>query len=182
MWYRNLDEFWFGWMEVGFDWWIMFGMMFGVVWVKKFVIWWRFEGDMKVWRFLVMQIFREWFEGWEIFVMKNEGRRKEKKIRYMMVRGLARAVPTYWIFVVWKAWSSTAVPLQAWAVPRFWHFGLNFFSPFSWILLRQLPTKQLKTNKKAIKCVGCLPRSARLESLDWRLESVLRKDQRDHIV
>jgi len=34
--YTNLDDFWFGWMKVAFDWWIMFGMMFGVVWVKKF--------------------------------------------------------------------------------------------------------------------------------------------------
>jgi len=34
--YTNLDDFWFGWMKVVFDWWIMFGMMFEVIWVKKF--------------------------------------------------------------------------------------------------------------------------------------------------
>jgi len=34
--YTNLDDFWFGWMKDVFDRWIMFGMMFGVVWVKKF--------------------------------------------------------------------------------------------------------------------------------------------------
>jgi len=33
-----------------------------------------------------------------------------------------------------------------------------------------------------IKSVGCLPRSAHLQSLAWRLESVLKKDQIDHIV
>ena len=31
-----------------------------------------------------------------------------------------------------KAWDGTVVPLQARAVPSFWHFGAqNFFSPFS---------------------------------------------------
>jgi len=34
--YMNLDDFWFGWMKVVFDRWIMFGMKFVVVWVKKF--------------------------------------------------------------------------------------------------------------------------------------------------
>jgi len=33
---------------------------------------------------------------------------------------------------VCKAWGGTAVPLQARAVPSFWHFRLKiFFSPFS---------------------------------------------------
>jgi len=54
-------------------------------------------------------------------------------------------------------------------VPRFWRFGSIFFfrfleSVFANYLQNNL--KQRKTNKiKAIKCVGCLPRSARLESL-----------------
>jgi len=34
--YTNLDDLWFGWMNVVFDLWIMYGMMFGVVWEKKF--------------------------------------------------------------------------------------------------------------------------------------------------
>jgi len=186
--FRNLDGFWFGWMKVVFDWWIMFG----IVWVKKFCdlveIWGKYE-CLKV---CGNGGFREWFEGWEMFVLKNEGRRREK-IRYMACRGRARPChyrhgpcqgSGFWGFL-W-AWSGTTVPLQARVVPSFWHWAPNFFSsPFSWILLGQLPTKQLKTTKnkqKAIKCVGCLPRSARLESLAWRLESVLRKDQRDHIV
>jgi len=72
--YRNLGEFWFGWMKVVFDWWIMFG----IVWVKKFCdlveIWGRYEG-LKVFGY---GGFREWFEGWEMCVLKNEGRRWEK--------------------------------------------------------------------------------------------------------
>jgi len=58
-------------------------------------------------------------------------------------------------------------------------------SPFS----HRIRTKTYETNKnntkqknKAIKSVGCLPRSARLESLALRLESVFKKDQGDHIV
>ena len=149
--YRNLDEFWFGWMKVVLNWWIMFGMMFGIVWVKKFYdlveIWGRYEclkdcGNGG---------FREWFEGWEMFVLKNEGRRREKKIRYMMCRGRAWScnyrhgpcqLTGLWGFL-W-AWSGTgrAKLLAFWAQ--------NFFSPFSWILLGQLPTKQRKTNKKRL--------------------------------
>jgi len=34
--YMNLDDLWFGLMKIVFDRWIMFRMMFGVVWVKKF--------------------------------------------------------------------------------------------------------------------------------------------------
>ena len=34
--YTYLDDFWFGWMKVVFDWGIMSGVMFGVVWVKEF--------------------------------------------------------------------------------------------------------------------------------------------------
>ena len=47
-------------------------------------------------------------------------------------------------------------------------FKIFHFLDFSRIILGQLPTKQLKTKKnktKAIKCVGCLPRSALLMSL-----------------
>jgi len=54
----------------------------------------------------------------------------------------ARAVPTYWKFVVGLACDGTAVPLQAWAVPSFWRLRLKKnFSPFSRIGLGQLPTK-----------------------------------------
>ena len=31
--FRNLG---FGWMKVVFEWWVLFGMMFGIVLVKKF--------------------------------------------------------------------------------------------------------------------------------------------------
>jgi len=34
--YTNVDDLWFGWMKVVSDWWIMFGMLFGIDWVKKF--------------------------------------------------------------------------------------------------------------------------------------------------
>jgi hypothetical protein len=47
-------------------------------------------------------------------------------------------------------------------------FKIFHFLDFSRIILGQLPTKQIKTKKnktKAIKCVGCLPRSALLMSL-----------------
>jgi len=165
---RNFDEFWFGWMEIGFDWWIMFGMMFGVVWVKKFVIWWRFEGDMKVWRFLVMEIFREWFEGWEIFLMKNEGRRKGKKLGIwwlevwhgrattgtavpLQARAVpiqARAVPSFWFLWVCKAWSGTgrARLLAFWAQI---FFSFRFLESCSDNYL-QNNLKQTKTNKNRL--------------------------------
>jgi len=32
---RILGKFWWGWMKVGFDWLIMFGVMYEIVWVKK---------------------------------------------------------------------------------------------------------------------------------------------------
>ena len=32
----DFGDFWFGWMKVVFEWWVMFGMMFGSVLVKKF--------------------------------------------------------------------------------------------------------------------------------------------------
>ena len=167
-------------MKVVFDWWIMFGMVFGIVWLKKFCglveIWVRYEG-LKVCGY---GGFREWFERWEMLVLKNEWRRRKKIDIWRL--GVCQASG---VLGMCKAWGGMAVPLQAQVVPSFWHLRLKKISLFSWILLGQFPTKQLKTNKnkqKAIKCVGCLPRSARLESLAWRLESVLRKDQRDHIV
>jgi hypothetical protein len=61
----------------------------------------------------------------------------------------------------------TAVPYLARAVPLLWSWGFKIF-PFFSNQLGQLPTKTLKTKKnktKAIKCVGCLPRSALLMSL-----------------
>ena len=71
--------------------------------------------------------------------------KKEKKIRYMVCRGQARAVPSYWIFVVWKAWSGTGRAKVLAVLAQF------FFSSFSGIVLGQLPTKQLKTNKEQTK-------------------------------
>jgi len=65
-----------------------------------------------------------------MFVLKNEGRRREK-IRYMMCRGRAR--PCHYrhgpcqLTGIFRFVGHG----QARAVPRFWHFGLNFFSPFS---------------------------------------------------
>ena len=72
-------------MKVVFDWWIMFGMMFG--W-RNLVVWWRLEGDMKVWRCVVMEVLESGLrdERYLWWRMKEEER---KKIRYMMVRGLA---------------------------------------------------------------------------------------------
>jgi len=39
-----------------------------------------------------------------------------------------------------------------------------------------------KQTNKAIKSVGCLPRSAHLESLARRLETFVKTDERDHVV
>jgi len=65
-------------------------------------------------------------------------------------------------------WVSTAMPPQARAVLVFLVKGGQNFSPFH-IVFGQTPRKQIKTTqnkqKKAIKSVGCLPRSAHLESL-----------------
>jgi len=185
---RNLDEFWFGWMKVVLDWWIMFGLMFGIVWVKKFCglvdIWVRYEG-LWLWRFkrVVWEMrdvgIEEWMRKKDIFLGiwglgVGHGRATTGTGRANLLAFLDFG----------KAWDGTAVPLKARAVPSFWHFGLNFF------IFRVLKScsnnylqnnlKQTKTNKqKAIKCVGCLPRSDRLESLAWQLESVLNGDVLD---
>ena len=51
--YRTLGELWFGWMKVVLDWRIMFGVMYGIVWVKKFCdlvkILGRYEGLKVLW-------------------------------------------------------------------------------------------------------------------------------------
>jgi len=78
----------------------------------------------------------------------------------MVVPLQARAVLRFWCFGVCKAWPGTgrASLLAFWAQNIFFSVFLN--------LARTI--KQLKTTKnrqKAIKCVGCLPLSARLESL-----------------
>ena len=44
----------------------------------------------------------------------------------------------------------------------------NFFVFLN--LARTITYKTTENKQKAIKCVGCLPRSARLKSLAWRLE------------
>jgi len=103
---------------------------------------------------------------------KEERRRENIKIRYMMVRGLARPCQASGFCGCARHGQARPChcrhgPCQASGI-----LGSNFFL-FSWILLEQLPTKQLKTKEnkqKAIKCVGCLPRSARLKSLAWQLE------------
>ena len=33
---QGFGDFWFVWMKVVFQRWVMFGMMFGIDWVKKF--------------------------------------------------------------------------------------------------------------------------------------------------
>ena len=71
--------------------------------------------------------------------MKNDGGRKKKKLGICSARvghgrattgtGRANLLVFGWFG---KAWDGTAVPLQARAVPSFWHFGAQiFFSPFS---------------------------------------------------
>jgi len=66
-----------------------------------------------------------------------------------------------------KAGTGTTVPLQAQAVPAYWRFLAQFLFRFLESCSDNYQQNNLKiTNKiKAIKCVGCLPRSARLESL-----------------
>ena len=154
--YMNLDDLWFGLMKIVFDRWIMFRMMFGVVWVKKFCdlveIWGRYEG-LKVFGY---GGFREKFEWREMFMLENEGRRRNF-FWYILHRSRAR--PCLWghgpcqLSVIWGliwAWSDTAVPLQAGAVLGLRASKAQFFS-FSWIMIRQWPTKQLKTTKKQTK-------------------------------
>jgi len=81
----------------------------------------------------------------------------------------ARAMPVLLPFLGFSwVWVCTAMPPQARAVPVFLVKGVKKFLLFR-IVFGQKPTKQMKkitqNKKKAIKSVGCLPRSARLESL-----------------
>ena len=128
--YRNLGEFWFGWMKVVFGWWIMFGVMYGIVWVKKFVIlvkiWGRYEG-LKV---CGDGGFRERFERWEMLLLKNDGRRREKLGIWRLGIGHGRATTgtgraKLLVFLV-LARHGVAWPCQAYGT-----LGLqNFYSVF----------------------------------------------------
>ena len=141
------------WMDESWFWlWFMFGMMNEV----------RYGGlnvdVMEVWRMKKVVFF--WM------------REKKKKI-FFFGWWVGTAVPTFWkmkvfffffwrnIFFFWMWW--------VWFLVN----GFKKISPFASYLDKYLQNKlkQHKTNKiKAIKHVGCLPRSARLKSLAWRLE------------
>jgi len=68
-----------------------------------------------------------------MLVLKNDGRRREKLGIYWLGIGHGRATTgtghakllEFW--GVGKAWDGTAVPLQARAVPSFWHLRLKIF-------------------------------------------------------
>jgi len=172
-------------MKVVFDWWIMFGMMFG--W-RNFVVWWRFEWDMKVGSFVVMEVLESGLRDgrcWYWRMMEEEG----KKIRYMKARGWA--LPCHYRHGPCQLTENWGLARHG--VARACHCrhgrcqasGPLGSKVFFLCFLESCSDNYLQNNlkqTKTIKCVGCLARSARLKSLAWRLESVLRKDQRDHIV
>ena len=70
-------------------------------------------------------------------LLKNDGKKKGKVgfCRWWVGHGRATTGTgraNLLVFEVGKACDGTAVPLQARAVPSFWHIGAqNFFSPFS---------------------------------------------------
>ena len=148
--YRNLGEFWFGWMKVVLN---CLGEEF--LWFGgKLREIWRFEG------FMAMEVVEGCLRNERCLCWRMKGE-EGKKIRYMVCRGQARRCHYrhgpcqgcgLWGFC--KAWSGTAVPLQARAVPGFWQFGLNFFffvffeSCSDNYLQNNL--KQTKTNKKRL--------------------------------
>ena len=146
--YGKLGEFWFWWMKVVFDWWIMFGVVEGFVWVKKLVIlvkiWGRYEG-LKVGGY---GGFRERFDRWERLLLKNEGRRKEK-IRYIGLEvghgrattgtGRANLLEFGGWLGMWLHGRATAGTGRAKLLA--FQAQIFFVSSFSWIVLGQLPTK-----------------------------------------
>ena len=60
---------------------------------------------MKVWRFYGYGGFRGLFEGWEMFVLKNEGRRKKKKKKFF-----------FWNLIFWEKKNSFFL-LMGWHGP-----------------------------------------------------------------
>jgi len=58
-----------------------------------------------------------------------------------------------------------AVPTQARAVPTFWRLRCKNFPFLELVVDDYLENNEKQTKRKAIKCVGCLPRSALLMSL-----------------
>jgi len=158
---------------------------------RNFVIWWRFEEDMKVWRFLIMEILEGSLRDERCLCWRMKEEEGKKLIIGSIGVGHGRATAgtdrANFLEFGGLVWHGQARPYNC------RHGPCHLSDIFRLIFFRFLEScsdndlqnnlKQQKTNKiKTIKCVGCLPRSARLESLAWRLESVLRKDQRDHIV
>ena len=96
-----------------------------------------------------------------------KGEERKKKNFFFLVDGLARPVPTFWkkmgfffflkekfFFFVRMCWVGFLVN------------GLKKKKFFVFLNLARTITYKIPENKqKAIKCVGCLPRSARLKSL-----------------
>jgi len=89
-----------------------------------------------------------------MLVLKNDGRRREKLGIYWLGIGHGRATTgtghakllEFW--GVGKAWDGTAVPLQARAVPSFWHLRLkNFFLRFLESVLDNYLQNNLKQTK-----------------------------------
>jgi len=76
-----LGDFGFGWMKVVFEWWVMFGMMFGSVLVKKFCELVEFGGRYEGLKVVGYGVFRE------MFMWYNEGRRR--RIFVLFVAGIA---------------------------------------------------------------------------------------------
>jgi len=101
---------------------------------------------------------------------------------------LAWAVPTFWTFPFFFAWMK-ARPCHHRHGPchhrhgpchhrhrpcqpsGFW--GLKIFLFLESVLDDYLQNNEKQTKRKAIKCVGCLPRSALLMSLAWRRKEEL---------
>jgi len=77
----------------------------------------------------------------------------------MVVQLQARAVPTYWTLRVFVGMVRHG-PCQASGI-----LGSKFFFSIFLNLARTITYKTTKNKQKTIKCVGCLPQSARLESL-----------------
>jgi len=90
---------------------------------------------------------------------------KKMNLTGTAVPPVARAVPTFWPFSTFGLDEGTAVPPQARAVPSFWRFRCKNFPFLESVSDDYLQNNEKQTERKAIKCVGCLPRSTLLMSL-----------------
>ena len=97
---------------------------------------------------------------------------KKMNLTGTAVPPVARAVPTFWPFSTFGLDEGTAVPpqaravpTQARAVPTFWRLRCKNFPFLELVVNDYLENNEKQTKRKAIKCVGCLPRSALLMSL-----------------